>query len=335
MKIKPLFIVLVQILLFSSCTSQSHLVYDAFPSLASLKVTSLKCNLYGPFSNDDPNPTIEMSYNSPVSDIYEYVEISKIGSSSPLYRKTIENHTIDSSGRINFSFVLPLDDYFLDSGIRITFNFASRSSGYNNFATYIELYPRKKVFINSAQTKTYSISGTMFKFPYFDAGVTEVYDFNDTVSTFQNKDYFKLPLDGISFKYTLGSEDFTCKNCYLTTDNPYGFFNNFIKDGIVKIPLKCTYYSQKVYFSFKDIMYVNKDTLYMSATSLYNYQQTKNFYLPRNKGLYMDNTKFTIVMEGCGRNDTTINIPLTYYSLRNHFGNCSDSDYCIRGGISV
>ena len=330
----PLIMILVQTLLFSSCSFQSDLVHDSFPSLASLNVSYLKCNLYGPFSKDDPNPTIEMSYQSPVSDIYEYIVISEIGSSSPLYRKTITNHTIDSSGRINFSFVLPLDDYFLDSGIRLCFNFASRSMQYDSYGIYTEFYPKKKVFINSAQTKTYSISDTMFKFPYSVNAVTEKYDFNDTVSTFQNKDYFTLPLTGISFKYTLTNEKFTCKDCYLTTDNPYGFFNNCMKDGIVKIPLKCSYSSSKVTFSYKNSMYVNNDTFFMSLSSLYNHQQTNNFYLPRNKGKEMDDTKFTIVMEGCGRNDTTINIPLTYYSLRNHFGSCSDSDYCIRGGIS-
>ena len=93
--------------------------------------------------------------------------------------------------------------------------------------------------------------------------------------------------------------------------------------------------NNQISFAYKNKMYVDKDTLLMSLTSLYGHIQTDNFYMPRNKGLDMDDTLFTIVIEGAGKNDTTVNIPLTYYSLRNHFGNCDDSDYCIKGEISL
>ena len=49
----------------------------------------------------------------------------------------------------------------------------------------------------------------------------------------------------------------------------------------------------------------------------------------------MENNESRIVIEESGFNLNTVYIPLTYFKNTRLFGSCSDSDYCINGGIKA
>lgn len=323
--------------IFSSCGDAQNDAFLTTTSRASLDSSLFQCSLYGPYTIDDEDQNIEMSYKCDNTNTFEVVQFRERGKRTPFYQRSISNHVVDAKKRIHFNFTLPVSDVLLDDGIDVYIFVYDQKNMTVIYEKSFTLLPKQTLTINSKENKTYVIENTMFSFPYTTATTCEQYDFTNTVETFQNNDYYTLPLSGISFTYRLNEEDFSYKECYLTTDDPHSFFVNCRKNGIVKIPLKCnssfTVNVFSVTFDYLNLMYFDKNSLSMSLTSLYGYQQTNKFYMPRSKGKEMDETQFKIVIEGAGRNNTKIIIPLTYYSLRNHFGNCDDSDYCVRGGI--
>lgn len=337
MKRISLVLVLIISFIFSSCGDAQNDTFLTATSRTSLDPNLFECSLYGPYTIDDEDQLIEMSYRCFAPSTFEVVQCREKGKTISFYQKSISNHVIDETGRTHFSFILPISSVLLNDGTDIHIFVYNQQNKKLIAEKSFTLLPKKTSTINTKEYKTYIIENTLFTFPYNTANTCEQYDFTNTVETFQNNDYYILPLNNISFTYRLKEESFSYKECYLTTDDPHSFFINCRNNGVVKIPLKCASSFANninvVTFDYLNLMYFDKDNLSMSLTSLFGYQQTDKFYLPRNKGKEMDETQFNIVIDGAGKNNTKIIIPLTYYSLRNHFGNCDDSDYCVRGGI--
>lgn len=83
-------------------------------------------------------------------------------------------------------------------------------------------------------------------------------------------------------------------------------------------------------FELADPLYVNKETLLLSSTPKDGYVQTRHIYLPRNEMRVQDKYDAYFVFENFG-----INLDLLYYrfelmALKNTFGDCRNSEYCIQ-----
>ena len=303
---------------------------------ASINVSGFSCKLYGPFVAEDGTITVSCSYMSTNDNTYETCKIKTLDTLEPLMSKNANKRTYNKlTGIVKFECDIPFDEILVPQGIVLEFYVKDSTSKETIFCESASLKPKSPLTMSSKGHSTYEIKDTMFIFPVDADKTTEKFSFTETVETFQNEDYFILPLDDIFFNYNLLDSKFSYSSSYLTCVDTHGFFKNCYKDEKVKIPLKCieNISKNRISFEYKEKMFVDPTSLLMSNTALYGYQETYSFYLPRNKGNEMDESSFEIVVEGAGKNKSHISIPLTYYSARNHFGNCDDSDYCVVGEL--
>ena len=80
-------------------------------------------------------------------------------------------------------------------------------------------------------------------------------------------------------------------------------------------------------------MYVNPYTLEMSSFKMQNEVKTNKIYFPVNKKKDFLGEKFNIVVSNCGLNKYNLIFEITYDVFRDLVGNCSNSDFCIKGTV--
>lgn len=117
---------------------------------------------------------------------------------------------------------------------------------------------------------------------------------------------------------------------YFTITNKDGLFNSFNHDSeIAFIPLTLVKKENKYVLAFANNLYVNKTTLEMSSSYKVGFVKTRYFYLPRNEKRYEDFYECGIVLTGLGQDKSNFISKFRYKSLKNIFGDCRNSKYCI------
>lgn len=335
---KPQTLIFITILNVSLISCEQKYNNPKTPTIyASAKVTNLYSDVYGPFTRDSGNVSFTAKYNTSEDTTFESIKIREKNSQYFFFSKNASSHTYDpSTNTVTFTVIIPMDEVLTDKGIYIYVYIKDKSTkdilSQFNFPLS-QTYSRN---INTSVTNFITIYDSLFSIPTRTSWVEESFYFFNTLPSFLNEDYYKLPLDGIYFLYYHNGHPFTYSEVYLTYDDPYNLFLNCKKDNEVHIPLdiyRKGNNNEFCYFKYKNTMFVDKNSLSMSLTSLYNYIETKDFYMPRGQGTKLDESSWRIVAKEVGVNKTNITIPLTFYSARNHFGNCDDSDYCVTGEI--
>ena len=168
-----------------------------------------------------------------------------------------------------------------------------------------------------------------------DCLISEIFDFSDTLDYFSNETYYDIPLDNQKFHYYF-PKTITYTSGYLYIPDTDGLFPYMNKSsGRIAVPLRVTssVSTQLATIRYKSVMYVNPKTLEMSLTFKKGFASTNRFYLPSGKKDYFEGKTFEIVLNGVGGNKSKITMPITYYSSNNLFGYCSNSTYCVKGGL--
>ena len=82
--------------------------------------------------------------------------------------------------------------------------------------------------------------------------------------------------------------------------------------------------------SFKNDLYVNPVTYQMSSVKHDGYVKTKSLFLPHNEISRTNSYTFSIRMTGFGEIKTNLNYDFEVNALRNAFGDCVTSEYCVQ-----
>ena len=189
----------------------------------------------------------------------------------------------------------------------------------------------------------YVSTGGVITIPYVCFGISlnvitnaESYDFTDTNEFITIDSQSRLDLSEFTFSYSPRMM-FKAKEMYLEIVDYENIYPNLVKaDGnkTIRIPLSKTIVDRQfLRFSINKQMYVNQSTLEMSEVMLPGYTQTDSLYVPLSKQGKMQNNEINIYFHESGFDLSDIRVPLTFYTERNYFGFCDDSDYCIHGGI--
>ena len=142
--------------------------------------------------------------------------------------------------------------------------------------------------------------------------------------------YHKIDLN--DFKVLFDKSDSTFFSC-----SPALVINNYnhVFDDVEGANESVTFYlklkSQKIGYSFelRDDLYVDRETLKLSSTPKDGYVKTKYIYLPINEMANQSkyDCNFVITQFGIDKDMIIHNFELR--ALRNTFGDCSNSKYCI------
>ena len=296
----------------------------------------LTCDDIGPFTQQDTDEiTIHFSYKYKGTTGYKKVYEMLTGqyNGAVVSRYYTDYHTLRIGQTVDFDLNLALNTFSKNKFMDITFQIISDA------ATTV-LYTKKTVLercdpliINPTSDGVNDYYGS-YSVINIGAGLRkrETYDFSDNSVVFFNDNYYELSLEGQRITYDY-FKDFTYSNAYLTfydKENNFRYFPRIASK--IQLPLDIVQEGNILTFKFKNTYFVDPHTLAMSPLRRTGFVRTSRFYLPIGKRETFENKKFTIDITNAGCSGSTITMDVSYYSTRNLFGYCQNSDYCITGG---
>ena len=236
--------------------------------------------------------------------------------------KGSDDVTIDMNGRLTAS------------GLRFELSFESSKGEIKEYNINV-FPPNRETF--TARNNVVTYEGCCFGIMQNKLLNKETYDFTNTNTLLSTTEGNKVDVSTISFNY-IPTDKYQCRNVFLEINDNQNIYPNITKingSNLIRIPLTIENNNGELSLKAKSNMYVNTTTLDMSSYRLTNYIETSEFYIPLGFEEKMENNESRIVIEESGFNLNTVYIPLTYFKNTRLFGSCSDSDYCINGGIKA
>lgn len=310
----------------------------ATPLIEDVEYTS---DLYGPFFYGETERTLHIEYTyhgNYILEAYEEVLIEyhdnftdnyvfdyKSKTHSLIKNKTYSyNFTFSPTSCINYTF-------------GATFEFRVINLNTN------EKISLQRHFVEFSSITSYSamdIAENPIISPFYSAfvlgvlkGSKQQFDFSET--TFMCKDSPNLYLDVSSVSFLENStKELSFTSCFAKIANRNDVFVNIEKQGdFVFLPLDIKKDGKTCYFEFKDL-YVDPSTLLVSLNPISGYVPTRKLYFPLDKYQLITPFQFEIMINGLGVAKSNVSIVVDYYPTGNFIGDCSNSDFCLIGGVS-
>ena len=292
---------------------------------------------FGPFDGTEPKSTFSLTYsynnNTRFRKVYELLEGRYNG--MIVTRGYTDYHTLIKGGTYNVNLDFYSESLTINPYIDITFSIIDDVTHTYLYDKAFTVYKKTPSTINtsSLEEKIVKTKESVFS---LSAGKAygETFDFVNTDDVFGNDEYYRFDISNLSIDYS-SIKPFTYTEAYLfyyDFKDLFPYLQTFLTGKVVTINLNITEENGRLYFSFKNSYYVNPKTLEVSLTKYQGWILSKYCYLPLKRRNDMEGESFTLRIEGAGFNESTIRHELTYYSSINLFGNCSDSEYCIKGG---
>ena len=290
----------------------------------------------GPFTIQDTNEiTIHFSYTykgrTGYTKVYEILTGQYNG--AVVSRYYTDYHTLRGNQTVDFDLNLSLYTFSTNKFMDLTFQIISDAATTVLFTRKIVLERSDPLTINPTSDGVDDYYG---KYSVINIGSgtrkRETYDFSNNSVVFFGDNYYELSLEGQRITYNY-FQDFTYSTAALTFADKGNIFKNFPRiGGKIQLPLSIIQTDNTLTFKYKNLYYVDPHTLCMSPTKKSGYVRTSRFYLPIGKREELESKKFAIEISKAGCSESTIIMDVSYYSTRNLFGYCIDSDYCITGG---
>ena len=320
---------IVRLPLLAIMSITSSLRVDTTPYITTIGV-------YGPFSGDG-NETISLVAHGDYSGCRLFVTYTnyRTGAILASERSTIEYYSPDENGVFNYT--LRTSGRINGDGLRVAFNL-SKEKG-SGVIQEVVLYPTNAETVYSYQYrkkpylcpyKTFQINGKTEIRNY------EEYSFENTIDYISNSIDNYLDIREVSFSYDNGNELINKENdAYLRFKDSDNLFPMIApdEDGYINIPIKCIQNDKDISFDFNATFYYTKINGFISLTSRPRAVTTSYFMLPKTGVKKMEDYDFFIEMNNFGRCKNKVIIPLQFFKDRNYTGLCTDSNYCIVGGI--
>lgn len=300
---------------------------DTTPYITTLSVC-------GPF---DESEYISLKANGDYTGCRLFAIYSNVKTNSILAteRSTIEYYSPDENGVFNY--LIRTEGRVTKDGLRIKFSL-SQTIG-TGIIQEIVLYPTNKETIYSYQYRNTPYRTYDHTFQIIDKNTIrnyEEYQFENTIDYITNSVDNYLEIGEVSFSYDNGNELINLdSNKYLRFRDPNNLFPLMEKDDddFINVPLKCVQKGSDIFFDFNCIFFYTKSNGYISMNARPKATRTTNLILPKAGIKKLEDYDFTIEMDYFGRCGNKVIIPLQFYKDRNYTGLCSDSNYCIVGGI--
>ena len=289
----------------------------------------------GPYEAKCPNVNIDFN-------LYSKVKLSNVrvsayfGNSPDNYLGGYDSALFDIGSYETHSITIPFmtRDFLTSEGMAVKLKVYT--SAKNFLSIEFIMYPLTPLIMDvSTHQESFVTANSQFNITYASRTMIEYFSFEDEYDYFYCDSYYRLPQTFFPFCYSKGTERLSYTSAYLTFVDTNNFFPNIpLNDNTKSVPLEIVYDSgNRYYFTFKDLMYVEPNTLMMSLEEKEGFKKTKYFYLPRNKSEELNNMQFEIVAYELGHNKSTIIIKPKLDIYRHLIGDCATSDYCVYGGL--
>ena len=303
-----------------------------------LEEDSFSSDVYGPFEVGGPDIKATFNYRMNIMD-QEVIERMRFFDSNNRVLRS-ENHSAfkyTKLSSITTSFTIPIHNYLTNKGIILKFELLNSGTREIIKAYSATIYPYKKQtwFTDELKHNVYQSESLGF---YGDGtGLKEAKEQIDftLLGDYLSLDYYyKLNLKSARVKY-ISPFGLTYSGVNLRFEDHDNLFPLLTHDDNrdIVLPLKATALYNTYSFSFRDTMYVKKDTLEMSDTLINGFSGTNDLYLPinqkdkfNNKLIYLDFVEF-------GKSKITASFPLRYTADSSLLGLCDEGGFCLVGGV--
>lgn len=298
-------------------------------------------DLYGPFFYGETERTldIEYTYNGDyVLEAYEEVLIEYHDNFTDIYvydYKT-NTHPLIKSKTYSYSFTFSptscINELF---GATFEFRVVNLNTNEN-----ISLQRRTIEFTDPVSYTAMDIAENPIISPSYSAfvlgllkGSKQSFDFTNTIYMCKDSPNLYLDVSSVSFIEN-STKEVSFTSCFAKIANRNDAFIHIEKEGdFVYFPLDIKKDDTTCYFEFKNL-YVDPSTLLVSLSPLSGYVPTRKLFFPLDKYNFITPFQFEIIINGLGLAKSNISLVVDYYPTGNFIGDCSNSDFCLIGGVS-
>ena len=296
---------------------------------------------YGPFTQDSEDQLLTFSYtvgrSYKLNSFREIIDVYK-DDVSPLnlsYSYMSDSHQIVSSFSPKFSFTFKPSISF---GIR----------GISNIVIKIENVSKNKIVkektITLVKQNPYLITTSDIgkKVNLYNQLITlsddiersgESFDLVNVPTSFSSGTYHTLDLKELGIAY-----NFTTKPVYydafLLFKDPYNIFPRLRRyDPETKyVTLEMIFEDGLINWKPKNL-FVNPNTLEICETQIYDFIPTNTFFFPLGTFGIFEVMNFTLLVNDLGLSKSKIKMDVEFYPTNTLIGDCSNSEFCIVGGV--
>lgn len=249
---------------------------------------------------------------------------------SLLYNKVI-SHEISSTVSY-YDFTIPMKNRLNSDGLKIETIHQIENISRTRSAV---IYPYVKQSINALYYlhEPYVASGTFFKMKngkFYDSESFNFENLNEYLSKSINN---VLDFSSVTFNYS-SKFDYRCGEIEYHIKDYNNVYPNLKKvAGEVVVGMNYSINNGEISFDIDEDMYVNHETLEMSSTMMSGYESTNRLFIPMGKEKQFEQDDSYLLIKDAGYSGTDITIPFKHYIDKKLVGECSDSDYCISGGV--
>lgn len=231
-----------------------------------------------------------------------------------------------------FDFDLPIRYKVTGDGLKFEF---TCSDSVGSVTRSKVIYPYTKQTINALTYKNSVciFTGSFLKLEETDLKNWESFgftDYNEFLSKKKNNtiDFSTAKMQFCEFY------DFIYSECEYHIKDYNNVYPNLPKENDeVVLKMNCVQNDREIAFELNDNLYVNPNTLEMSATKLPNYVATNELHIPMGKEKILEENDSYILIKEAGYSAVDIVLPFSYYFNKNLLGLCYNSEYCVQGGV--
>ena len=346
------FIPILLIVFLSSCTptskdtivsngleASSANTYSPYHSNRS-GVDYFASDVYGPFNIGDPDFDATFSYRANIDNqhIIERFQLFPFNSKDPYVTTNHTHFAYLNNALIETTFSVPIHRYLTNKGLTLKFELLAYPSMQVLKSYSTHLFPLTQPGWSIDDMK----GGYLFtrSIGFYGSGqtlspITESFNFSYLGDYIENEYYYRLDIKNNYMKYdskfdlTYGSISLKIED----RDNVFKYFSHDSNNNIV-IPLKATQEeNEKVTFSIKNNLYVNRQTLEMSDSRRSGFSPTKVFYMPLNKRDEINNKTLSFEINDFGKSKLNASFPLQYVAGESLLGTSAEAKYYVIGGV--
>lgn len=328
-------------LLLIPATVLMSLSNSSFTPIQTLEPFVFSKDVYGPFFYGQEDTTLNFQYTYYGSHVLEAIEEVTVYykdslSSTPVRQLKTSPHGLSNGKTYKFSFTFSptscIDERF---GARFTFKI------YNlNFDVCLFNQEREIFFSNLNYFSTPDIeenpvlSPLYYSFTLNNKTVPqEKFYFNETSLICNESSKAYIDISNIYFKYDF-LDKLSSDSCIARILDINKYFTLFPRvNDFAYIPLSLKQVEDKYYMKFQGL-YANAETLECSTIQYAGFRPCDKLYIPLSKIKQVKPFQFEISLYQLGISRITIHLAVSYYPTGNLIGDCSNSEYCLVGGVN-
>lgn len=314
----------------------SLLLADVMISIDDYPIATINSDVIGPFETFQENVSIAFRYSLSIQteNVSEEMKTFNPKSGRQYTKERKMAHLVPGpTKKLTVYFELDLHEFFGNDGLTIEFSLLRDGSSFASKKATI--YPAEKSSIYVSKDKIERFQSKDVAFKIEDGSVKMLSDdfnfvgFKDYVDADY---YYALDLKENCFLYNLETLNYKSANLSFYDEN--NVFKYLPHIGTrVDIDLLIADDGVRKGFTYKKVFYVNRLTLEIANYKMPNFIETNMLYLPVNRKNDLIGTQMQIILHSCGLSKNEIIFDIKYDVFRELIGNCSTSDYCIRGEV--